>query len=184
MHSNGVWVFYNAREYHSDPATNAAPVPVLVGARNRSRPDLTETPEEIRSEVIISQRASLKRRHHAEIPVNEIRTYLSLHPDLPAATGKLASHAAAQSIGRAVEMSGGRFDCAPVRGRFRAAQCFCRGGGQHPDLLRLFCAAGGEPGGWDGGADASVVGRVAAEHHFYDDCHLVDQSRAVSRFVS
>lgn len=85
VHSNGVWVFTNAREYHSDPATNAAPVPVLMEAR-LPRPDLTETPEEIRSEVIISSRASLKRRHHAEIPINEIRTYLSLHPNLPAST--------------------------------------------------------------------------------------------------
>lgn len=85
VYSNGVWVFYEAREYHSDPATNAAPVPVLMEAR-LPRPDLTETPDEIRSEVIISSRASLKRRHHAEIPVNEIRTYLSLHPNLPPAT--------------------------------------------------------------------------------------------------
>lgn len=85
VHSNGVWVFYNALEYHDDPATNAAPVPVLAEAR-LPRPDLTETPDEIRSEVIISSRASLKRRHHAEIPVNEIRTYLALHPNLPPAT--------------------------------------------------------------------------------------------------
>jgi lipopolysaccharide export system permease protein len=82
--SNGVWVFYNAREYRSDPATNSALVPTLMEAR-LPRPDLTETPEEVRSEVIISQRASLKRRHHAEIPVNEILIYLSLHPNLPPA---------------------------------------------------------------------------------------------------
>lgn len=85
VRSNGVWVFYNAREYQSDPATNSAPVPTLMEAR-LARPDLTETPEEIRSEVTISQRASLRRRHRVDIPIADIRTYLRLHPNLPPAT--------------------------------------------------------------------------------------------------
>lgn len=81
VYSNGVWVFFNAREYRSDPATNTAPVPTLQEPV-LARPDLKETPDEIRSEVTISQRASLKRRHHADIPLTDIRSYLDLHPDL------------------------------------------------------------------------------------------------------
>jgi lipopolysaccharide export system permease protein len=89
VRSNGVWVFFNAREYRSDPTTNAAPVPALLEAV-LPRPDLSETPEEIRSEIAISRRASLKRRHHADIPLTDIRTYLDLHPDLtPADRGWL-----------------------------------------------------------------------------------------------
>jgi lipopolysaccharide export system permease protein len=81
VRSNGVWVFFNAREYLSDPMTTAAPVPSLQEAV-LPRPDLSETPDEIRSEIAISRRASLKRRHHADIPLTDIRTYLDLHPDL------------------------------------------------------------------------------------------------------
>lgn len=84
IRTNDTWVFFNAREYRSDPTTNTAPVPTLMEAR-LARPDLTETPEEIRSEVAINRRASLKRRHHAEIPLTDITTYLSLHPDVPPA---------------------------------------------------------------------------------------------------
>jgi lipopolysaccharide export system permease protein len=82
VHSNGVWVFYNAREYRGDPATNAAPVPTIQEPV-LARPDLTETPEEIRSEVAISQQqSSIKKRHRAEISLADIRSYLALHPDL------------------------------------------------------------------------------------------------------
>lgn len=86
IRTNDTWVFFNAREYRSDPSTNTAPVPTLMEAR-LARPDLTETPEEIRSEVAISRRASLKRRHHAEIPLVDIQTYLNLHPDVSPAMG-------------------------------------------------------------------------------------------------
>lgn len=81
IYTNNMWVFFDAREYRSDPTTNSAPVPTLVEPV-LARPDLKETPEEIRSEVAISQRASLKRRHHADIPLTDIRSYLALHPDL------------------------------------------------------------------------------------------------------
>jgi lipopolysaccharide export system permease protein len=82
VHSNGVWVFYNAREYRGDPATNAAPVPTIQEPV-LPRPDLTETPEEIRSEVAISQQqSSIKKRHRAEISLANLRSYLALHPDL------------------------------------------------------------------------------------------------------
>jgi len=82
VHSNGVWVFFNAREYRGDPTTNAAPVPTLQEAV-LARPDLTETPEEIRSEVAINeQESSLKRRHRSAIALADLHSYLALHPTL------------------------------------------------------------------------------------------------------
>ncbi len=85
VYSNGVWVFFNAREYRTDPSVDASPVPTLQEPV-LARPDLKETPEEIRSEVLINQRAGSRRRHHADIPLGDIRSYLALHPDLTSAT--------------------------------------------------------------------------------------------------
>lgn len=85
IRTNETWVFFDAREYRTDPATNnTAPIPTIQEPV-LARPDLTETPEEIRSEVFISQRETLKRRYNADIPLADIRSYLRLHPDLPAA---------------------------------------------------------------------------------------------------
>ena len=82
VHTNGVWVFFNAREYRGDPTTNAAPVPTIQEPI-LARPDLTETPEEIRSEVAISkQQSSLRKRHRSDISLAELRSYLALHPNL------------------------------------------------------------------------------------------------------
>lgn len=81
IYTNGGWTFFNAREYRGDPGTNAAPVPTLQEAV-LPRPDFTETPEEIRSEVAISSRLTVKNRHRAELSLRELRNYLSLHPTL------------------------------------------------------------------------------------------------------
>jgi lipopolysaccharide export system permease protein len=79
--SNGVWVFFNVREFRTR-GTNAEPVPTIQEPV-LARPDLTETPEEIRSEVAISERqASVKKRQRAEISLADIRSYLALHPNL------------------------------------------------------------------------------------------------------
>ncbi len=81
IRSNGVWVFFNAREYRSDPTTNSAPVPTIQEPV-LARPDFTETPEEIRSEVAINARQSIKKRHRSDLSLAEIQNYLSLHPQL------------------------------------------------------------------------------------------------------
>ncbi len=83
VRSNDVWMFYNVREFRTAPGPNAEPIPTLQEAV-LARPDLTETPEEIRSEVAISkQQASLKKRHRTEISLREIWNYLALHPEPP-----------------------------------------------------------------------------------------------------
>jgi lipopolysaccharide export system permease protein len=80
-YTNDGWTFFNVREYRGDPAANAAPIPTLQEAV-LPRPDFTETPEEIRSEVAISSRLTVKNRHRAELSLAELRNYLSLHPEL------------------------------------------------------------------------------------------------------
>lgn len=86
IRSNEVWVFFNVREFRSGNSTNAAPVPTIQEPI-LARPDLTETPEEIRSEVAVSeQQSALKRRSQGEISLAEIRNYLALHPNLTPAT--------------------------------------------------------------------------------------------------
>jgi lipopolysaccharide export system permease protein len=80
-YTNGGWTFFNAHEYRGDPGTNAAPVPTMQEAV-LARPDFAETPEEIRSEVAISSRLTVKNRHRAELSLSELRSYLALHPNL------------------------------------------------------------------------------------------------------
>lgn len=81
IHTNDMWVFFNVREFHMASGSNAEPVPTRQEAV-MARPDFTETPEEIRSEVAISrQQSSLKRRHRTEISLTEIWKYLALHPN-------------------------------------------------------------------------------------------------------
>lgn len=82
IYTNSTWVFFNAREYRGDTATNAEPVPTIQEPV-LARPDLTETPEEIRSEVALSkQQSSIKKRHRSDISLVELQSYLALHPNL------------------------------------------------------------------------------------------------------
>ena len=78
--SNGVWVFYNVSEFHSQGPTNGALVP---GLRSEvlPLPEFSETHEEIRSEIKISRRLNLKNRHRVSPPLVEILDYLRLHPN-------------------------------------------------------------------------------------------------------
>jgi len=75
---NGVWTFYNAREYKEGELD----LPLLRTNVLR-QPLFTETPEEIRSEIKISSivgTPSLRGTKRADIPVSEIINYLQLHP--------------------------------------------------------------------------------------------------------
>jgi lipopolysaccharide export system permease protein len=80
----GVWTFYNAREYSVPVQSNAFPVPLLV-TNVLAKPDFSETPEEIRSEIKISAMlnpAALRSRtKNPDLPLLEIMQYLRLHPN-------------------------------------------------------------------------------------------------------
>jgi lipopolysaccharide export system permease protein len=79
VRSNGVWVFYQVREFRQSP-TNELQVP-LPSAPVMALPEFTETPEMIKSEISINGQFGRKRgTYQADISLGEIRDYLRLHP--------------------------------------------------------------------------------------------------------
>ena len=81
VRTNETWVFFDVSEYNDDPRVNSLLVPsrrtnVLAMLR------FTETPEQIRSEINISSRLSLRSARKADIPALQILDYLRLHPQL------------------------------------------------------------------------------------------------------
>ena len=79
--TNGVWTFYEAVEYRTDPRTNTAPVP-LTQASTLARPEFSETPDEIRSEIKIASRLAIVSSREADLSLSEIFNYLRFHPNL------------------------------------------------------------------------------------------------------
>jgi lipopolysaccharide export system permease protein len=83
--TNGVWNFFNAVEFREHPAQNVNLAPVLR-TNVLALPELSETPEEIRSAVKISQRLAVRSKTRGvELPVTELLDYLRLHPNPQAA---------------------------------------------------------------------------------------------------
>jgi lipopolysaccharide export system permease protein len=76
---NGVWTFFNAREYWNVARTNQTLVPSLQ-TNVLARPLFTETPDEIRSEMKISRRLGGRGERNADVPLTEILDYLRFHP--------------------------------------------------------------------------------------------------------
>jgi lipopolysaccharide export system permease protein len=80
---NGVWTFYNAHEYSVPAQSNSFPVPLLV-TNVLAKPEFSETPEEIRSEIKISAMLNpmefRSRTKNPDLPLLEIVQYLRLHP--------------------------------------------------------------------------------------------------------
>jgi len=80
--TNDVWTLFNVREFREAAGTNAQPVPGLQAAV-LAMPELTETPEEIESEIKISRRLarSIRKARQADLPISEILDYLRFHPN-------------------------------------------------------------------------------------------------------
>ncbi|MEK7707770.1 MAG: LptF/LptG family permease [Verrucomicrobiota bacterium] len=76
---SGVWTFFNAREYRDGARTNPALVPSLQ-TNVLARPQFTETPDEIRSEMNISRRLGGRGERNADVPLAEILDFLRFHP--------------------------------------------------------------------------------------------------------
>jgi lipopolysaccharide export system permease protein len=81
LRTNDTWVFLDVNEYKDDPHINSFLVPARR-TNSLAMPRFTETPEQIRSEINISRRMSLRSARKADIPVPQIRDYLRLHPQL------------------------------------------------------------------------------------------------------
>ncbi len=76
---NGIWVFYDFREYREEPLTNSMPMPVLQTNR-LELPEFAETPEQIKSEIKLAKSITLRDTKRADLAVAEILHYLRLHP--------------------------------------------------------------------------------------------------------
>lgn len=81
VRTNGMWVFYGVQQFEWKPNSGEGFVPTIQTNR-LAFPEFSETAEEIRSEIRITQNLTLKNRHRADVPVLEILDYLRLHPDL------------------------------------------------------------------------------------------------------
>lgn len=79
IRSNGVWTFFNARQYTATQDTNSMLAPA-VQTNVMAMPQFRETPEEIQSEIDISRGMSFRGRNKADIPISQILNYLRLHP--------------------------------------------------------------------------------------------------------
>jgi lipopolysaccharide export system permease protein len=79
--TNGLWAFFNVNEWRQSSATNAMLAPFLQ-TNFLMKADFTETPGEIRSEVRIAGRLSLRKAKQADIPLVDLLDYLRLHPQL------------------------------------------------------------------------------------------------------
>jgi lipopolysaccharide export system permease protein len=74
---NGVWTFYHALERQQ---TNSLLLPLESRADVLTKPEFTETPEEMKSELALSTGNALKKVKRADIPIAAIRDYLRFHP--------------------------------------------------------------------------------------------------------
>ena len=80
VYSNGVWTFYQVQEFRKLSSTNAL-LQKMPFTNQISFPQLTETPEMIRSEIIINNKFyNRAATHSADIPLSQINNYLRLHP--------------------------------------------------------------------------------------------------------
>jgi len=77
--TNSVWTFFNVVEFQENPAQNVNLAPAFR-TNLLTLPELTETPEQIRSAVKITQRLTTRRTRGVDLPVSEILDYLRLHP--------------------------------------------------------------------------------------------------------
>jgi lipopolysaccharide export system permease protein len=75
--SNNTWTFYNGREQIFQPASGLAPSDPF---QEREKPEFSETPEEIKSEIKIKNRNILRSARSVELSISEILDYLHFHP--------------------------------------------------------------------------------------------------------
>jgi len=81
IYTNEVWVFFEVREYDSDPQgdrflTPVRRVPVLP------MPEFTETPEMMRSAHTVRGRLERRAARKLDLPIRTLREFEQLHPDL------------------------------------------------------------------------------------------------------
>ena len=78
---DGVWTFYDVRVFKEATDTNMPPVPTLI-TNVLAVPEFKETPEEINSEIKISESKTLRAAKKADVPIKDLLNYMRLHPRL------------------------------------------------------------------------------------------------------
>jgi len=78
---NGVWTFNDVLVLKAAADTNSPPVPTLR-TNVLAVPEFSETPEEINSEIRISESKTLRAAKKADVPIRDLTNYLRLHPYL------------------------------------------------------------------------------------------------------
>jgi lipopolysaccharide export system permease protein len=79
VRSSGAWRFYDVVEYRRPAQPDELPV-LLTKTNVLNKPQFTETPEQIKSEIQLSSGNSLTKAKRADIPIAVILNYLRLHP--------------------------------------------------------------------------------------------------------
>jgi lipopolysaccharide export system permease protein len=80
VYTNRVWVFLNARQLRVSPPPNAD---YQRGETNRLVvPELTETPEQIDSEIVFSHLSNMDAAERPQLSLRQILNYQRLHPRL------------------------------------------------------------------------------------------------------
>jgi lipopolysaccharide export system permease protein len=78
--TNGVWTFANVRHYFPDSSPDSPPLQQQLA--ELALPEFSETPEQIRSQIKISQLNSLRAARKVQLSIREILNYRALHPEL------------------------------------------------------------------------------------------------------
>jgi lipopolysaccharide export system permease protein len=81
VRTNGVWTFFNVREFVQVAGPNSASVPSLR-TNILAMPDFDETPKQIKTEIAIIDYQNLRNKSKVVIPLADIWNYLKFHPDL------------------------------------------------------------------------------------------------------
>ncbi len=81
VRTNGVWIFFNAREFVQAAGPNSASMPSLK-TNVLTMPDFDETPKQIKNEIAIIGYQNLRNKSKVVVPLADIWNYLKFHPDL------------------------------------------------------------------------------------------------------
>ena len=81
--TNSTWVFFDVQQFEFWPVGGSGFVPTLQ-TNQLVYPEFSETAEQIRSEIRITSKSTLKNRHQATVPIADILDYLRLHPNVSA----------------------------------------------------------------------------------------------------
>ncbi|MHB1307863.1 MAG: LptF/LptG family permease [Limisphaerales bacterium] len=83
MYRDGVWLFQGAREFVYEPGVSLPPP--MWYTNQVSFPEITETPDQIRSEIKFTALSNVRAAKRPVLSLREISNYQRLHPHLPEA---------------------------------------------------------------------------------------------------